>query len=220
MAGAPAPAPDVKPTLVLLPAADGMQASITARPTAGQPGRGPCLLVGAAVAWNLVSLRAETLTVSYLDDSSVHAQMVRFATQLTRDGHLPLTSWFPFLGLGSPQFLHYQSLPSMLAGLIGLAVGPDVAFRWALYLLLSLWPVSIYLAARLFGAGRSAAAASAAMSPFLSRRIPVRRRRGTAARQRPGHVRCRRSPPWLNRSREGRRSVPARLPGGLRRPSS
>ena len=125
------------------------------------------LLVGAAVAWNLVSLRAVTFGVSYLDDSSVHEQMVRFATQRFRSGHLPLTSWFPFLGLGSPQFLHYQSLPAMLTGLLGLAVGPDAAFRWSLYLLLSLWPLSVYLAARLFGAGRPAAAASAAMSPFL-----------------------------------------------------
>ena len=55
----------------------------------------------------------------------------------------------------------------MLTGMVGLVVGPDVAFRWSLYLLLSLWPVSVYLAARLFGAGRPAAAASAAMSPFV-----------------------------------------------------
>ena len=33
-----------------------------------------------------------------------------------KEGHLPLTSWFPYLGLGSPQFLHYQSLPSMTPG--------------------------------------------------------------------------------------------------------
>ena len=55
----------------------------------------------------------------------------------------------------------------MLAGALGLLTGPDVAFRWTLYLLLSLWPVSVYLAARAFGAGRAAAAASAAMAPFL-----------------------------------------------------
>jgi len=55
----------------------------------------------------------------------------------------------------------------MVTGLVGLAVGPDVAFRWSLYLLLSLWPISVYLSARAFGAGRPAAAASAAMSPFL-----------------------------------------------------
>ena len=108
-----------------------------------------------------------TLGVSYLDDSSVHEQMARFATMQFRSGHLPLTSWFPFLGLGSPQFLHYQSLPAMLTGVIGLVMGPDAAFRWTLYLLLSLWPVSVYLGARLFGAGRPAAAMSAAMSPFV-----------------------------------------------------
>ena len=129
--------------------------------------RGPWLLVAAAVTWNLVSLRALTLGVAYLDDSSVHEQMVRFATARLRAGHLPLTSWFPFLGEGSPQFLHYQSLPAMLTGLVGLATGPDAAFRWSLYLLLSLWPISVYLAARLFGARPPAAAASAAMSPFV-----------------------------------------------------
>jgi hypothetical protein len=99
--------------------------------------------------------------------------MVRFATEQLRAGHVPLGSWFPFLGLGSPQFLHYQSLPAMLAGLAGLVVGPDTAFRWSLYLLLSLWPVSIYLAARLLGAARPAAAAAAAMSPFLVSRTGI-----------------------------------------------
>ena len=93
--------------------------------------------------------------------------MVRFATAQLRAGHLPLDSWFPFLSLGSPQFLHYQSLPAMLAGIAGLLIGPNAAFRWTLYLLLSLWPVSVYLSARLFGARRPAAAAAAAMSPFL-----------------------------------------------------
>jgi hypothetical protein len=127
----------------------------------------PWSIVAAAVGWNLASLRALTVGVAYLDDNSLHEQMVRFATARLRAGHLPLTSWFPFLGEGSPQFLHYQSLPAIVTGLAGLAVGPDVAFRWSLYLLLSLWPISVYLSARAFGAGRPAAAASAAMAPFL-----------------------------------------------------
>jgi hypothetical protein len=127
----------------------------------------PWSIVAAAVGWNLASLRALTLGVTYLNDNSLHEQMVRFATVQLRAGHLPLTSWFPFLGEGSPQFLHYQSLPAIVTGLVGLAVGPDVAFRWSLYLLLSLWPISVYLSARAFGAGRPAAAASAAMAPFL-----------------------------------------------------
>ncbi len=144
-------------------------ARLTVRPPKG--GRTaswlPWSIVAAAVGWNLVSLRALTVGVAYLDDSSLHEQMVRFATAQLRAGHLPLTAWFPYLGLGSPQFLHYQSLPAMLTGALGLLIGPDVAFRWTLYLLLSLWPISVYLAARAFGAGRPAAAASAAMAPFL-----------------------------------------------------
>lgn len=94
------------------PVAAGREAIIPPRST--EATRGAWLLVAAVVLWNLVTLRALTLGVSYLDDSSVHEQMVRFATRQFQSGHLPLTSWlswFPFLGLGSPQFLHYQSLP-------------------------------------------------------------------------------------------------------------
>ena len=96
--------------------------------------------------------------VPYLDDSSVHDQMVRFATRRLQAGHLPLTSWFPYLGLGSPHFLHYQSLPSMLTGAAGMVVGGDVAFRWSLYLLLVLWPLPVFVSARVFGLSRAAAA--------------------------------------------------------------
>ncbi len=147
-------------------------AASTVRPLAFPKGRTALswawLVVVAAVAWNLVSLRAETRAVSYLNDSSMHEQMVRFATSQLRAGQLPLTSWFPFLGEGSPHLLHYQSLPAILAGALGLLIGPDAAFRWSLYLLLSLWPVSVYLSARAFGARPPAAAASAAMAPFLA----------------------------------------------------
>jgi Bacterial membrane protein YfhO len=94
--------------------------------------------------------------------------MVRFAASRISQGHLPLTSWFPYLGLGSPQFLHYQSLPSMTAGLVGSFIDPDTVFRWSLYLLLALWPLSVYWCARLFGLSRWTAAAAAAMAPFLA----------------------------------------------------
>ncbi len=54
-----------------------------------------------------------------------------------------------------------------MTGLIGVGSGPDAAFRWTLYILLALWPISVYLCARWLGASRCAAAASAAMAPFL-----------------------------------------------------
>jgi hypothetical protein len=55
----------------------------------------------------------------------------------------------------------------MLTGVAGLFIGPDAAFRWTLYLLLSGWPIAVYLSAHMLGAGRPASAAAGAMSPFL-----------------------------------------------------
>ncbi len=94
--------------------------------------------------------------------------MVRAAAARIGVGHLPLTSWWPYLGLGSPQFLHYQSLPSMISGVIGTFANPDAVFRWSLYLLLALWPLTVYWSARLFGLSRWTAAVAAAVAPFLA----------------------------------------------------
>ena len=125
-------------------------------------------LVAAAVGWNLVSLRALTLggpvPERQLDARADGAVRDRAAARRAPAAH---AAGSRSSGEGSPQFLHYQSLPAILTGALGLLTGPDAAFRWSLYLLLSLWPVSVYLSARAFGAGRPAAAASAAMAPFL-----------------------------------------------------
>ena len=131
------------------------------------------LVLAAVVGWGLWSWRSELTGVPYLDDSSVHEQMVRFAQRRLQAGHMPLTSWFPYLGLGSPQFLHYQSLPAMLTGALGLATGGNAAFRITLYLLLSLWPLSVYWSARLFDLGRSVALLTAAAAPLLISAVGV-----------------------------------------------
>ena len=125
------------------------------------------LLVGGAVAWDLISFRATLTGVAYLDDSAIHEQMVRFATLQWQHGHFPLTTWYPYLGLGSSQFLHYQSLPAMLTGALGVITGPNLAYRLTLWLLMGCWPLSVYFGARLLGLRRGAAAAAAAMAPFL-----------------------------------------------------
>ena len=128
---------------------------------------GPGVLLGAVLAWGLWNLRSTLTPVAYSDDASMHEQMVRFATTSFRDGHDPLTLWFPYLGEGSPQFLHYQSLGAMITGAWGLVLGADSAFRWSLYLLLALWPLAIYWSARILGLGRSAAACAALVSPIV-----------------------------------------------------
>ncbi|HTT91017.1 MAG TPA: YfhO family protein [Acidimicrobiales bacterium] len=127
----------------------------------------PLALVVGLVAWELSSLRATTLSVVYLNDGSVHEQMARFAAQSISAGRLPFTAWFPYIGLGSAQFLHYQSLGSVLTGLAGTVVGANVAFRWSVYLLVCCWPLAIYASARVFGLQRTAAAAAALLSSFI-----------------------------------------------------
>jgi len=149
-----------------VPAAPG---PAPAPPGAERPARfGPWLLLALSIGWGLWELRPELTAVPYLDDSSLHEQMVRTAATRISQGHLPLTSWFPYLGLGSPQFLHYQSLPSMISGLVGTFVDPDTVFRWSLYLLLALWPLAVYWSGRLFGLSRWTAASAAAVAPFLA----------------------------------------------------
>lgn len=129
--------------------------------------RAPLALVAAALAFNLVELAPELTRVAYLNDSAMHSEMVREATALLRAGHLPWTSWFPYLGLGSPDFLHYQSLGATITGALGLVIGPNRAFVLSLYLLLATWPLSIYAAGRLFRLSRWQAACAAACSPFV-----------------------------------------------------
>jgi hypothetical protein len=154
------------------------EAGLAGGPAGGRSERGLAfspqwLVVAFAVLWNYWWLRSETVDVAMLDDSSVHQQMVRFAASRLRQGHLPQTSWFPFIGLGSPQSLHYQSLPSTITGAVGIVIGPDRAFSWSLYLLLSLWPVSIYLGARAFRWGRWTAAMAALVSPLVVSAVGV-----------------------------------------------
>ncbi|MCU1492265.1 MAG: Bacterial rane protein YfhO, partial [Acidimicrobiaceae bacterium] len=124
-------------------------------------------VIGTCVA-SLVLFRRELVPTPYLNDSAVHEEMVRFALAKIRAGHVPLDSWFPFLNLGSPQYLHYQSLGAMLTALLAWAIGVGHAFTLTTWLLVCCWPLCVYGAARLFGMGRGAAAAAAMLSPFVS----------------------------------------------------
>lgn len=131
------------------------------------PGNPQLWLVGAASGWQLWTWRAERLPVASLYDGAVHEQMVRFATASIQAGRLPFTSWFPYAGLGAPQYSGYQGTASVLTGLAGVVVGAGNAYRWSLYLLVALWPFAVYGSARLFGLSRGAGAAAAVMAPFV-----------------------------------------------------
>jgi hypothetical protein len=123
-------------------------------------------LVAGVVLINLILLWPEANPGQYLNDSSIHASMTRWAALRMREGHLPFDGWYPYLSLGASRFHHYQALPAILTGLLSLPLGKGV-FPWTGYLLLATWPVAVYCGARLFGMDRWAAAIAALVSPLV-----------------------------------------------------
>jgi hypothetical protein len=128
---------------------------------------GPFVVLAVSVGFGLLELRAETSVFSYLNDEAFHLGMVQLAANLLRTGHNPLSAWYPLLNLGSPEFVHYQSLPAMITGAVGVVVGVRHAFAWSSYLLLATWPFSAFFSARLLGWSRWTAAATACASPLI-----------------------------------------------------
>jgi Gpi18-like mannosyltransferase len=129
----------------------------------------PLMLVTLACVFGLVVLRGETTAAPNLNDSAFHLQMVRWADGQIGEGRVPLDGWYPYLSLGSSQFHHYQSLPHTLTAYTArvTGAGDESTYLWIQYLLLALWPIAVYLAARLLGWGRWTAAAAAAVSPLI-----------------------------------------------------
>jgi hypothetical protein len=130
-------------------------------------GLAPLLLVAIAVGFNLYVLRGELQRVTDLNDTSVHISMVRWAEHRLSSGSLVFDGWYPRLALGFPQFHHYQSLPHILGGAIATVVGAERTVTWSYYLLLSLWPLCIYLTVRLFRFGRWTAGCTGLLAPLM-----------------------------------------------------
>ena len=126
----------------------------------------PLALVGAAVAFNLWTLRAELRDVWFLNDAGIHASMVRWVAGRISSGHLPFDGWYPYLSLGASRFHHYQSLPHIVTGALSTITGAGT-FRWSMYLLLCTWPIAVYCGGRFFDLDRWAAAVAALVSPLI-----------------------------------------------------
>jgi hypothetical protein len=129
----------------------------------------PVSLVGLASVLGLVVLRGETWAARNLNDADLHLPMVRWAGGQLREGRVPFDGWFPYFAIGSSFFHHYQSLPHTLTafGAWVIGAGDQSTYLWILYLLLALWPISVYVGARLLEWSRWTAAAAAAISPLL-----------------------------------------------------
>jgi hypothetical protein len=129
----------------------------------------PLVVVGGVCLFNLVVLRAETAPAQNVNDSAFHLQMVRSAGNLISAGRVPLDGWYPYMSLGASQFHHYQTLSHTLTAYLSHLFGghDETAYLWLQYLLLALWPVSVFWGARLLGWGRWPAAAAALVSPLV-----------------------------------------------------
>ncbi len=117
----------------------------------------PLAVVALACLFDLWVLRAQRIPTPNLNDGSVHAAMLRWAEHRISSGHLPFDA---------SQFHHYQSFPHILGGLLAVPLGADRVSYWSVYLLLALWPLSVYWGARMLGWGRWPAALAALVSPL------------------------------------------------------
>ena len=130
----------------------------------------PLSVVGASCAFGLVVLRAQTKYAENLNDGALHLLMVRWASGQLHEGRVPFDGWFPYFALGSSFFHHYQSLPHTATALLSNVLGgsTESTYLWIQYLLLALWPISVFLSARLLEWDKWTAAGAALISPLLA----------------------------------------------------
>jgi hypothetical protein len=152
---------------VSLPLRGTVREGALALPTLAQ--LGPRLLLAIPILFNLWSLRSETTAVQNVNDGHLHFAMVRWArAQILHGNIIPVDNWFPYLGLGGAQFRHYSDLGHILTAYVSVIAGATTTYYWSLYLLLALWPLSVYFGARLLGWDRWTAAAAAVCAPLLA----------------------------------------------------
>ena len=114
-----------------------------------------CVLL-LAVAFNLIYLYPEVaVKVPDLNDSGMHLLLADMAVEAITHGHDFTDPWQSTMSMGYPMFHFYQHLPHVTVALVHvltLRVFPVAdMLNWTSYLLLSLFPLSIYWSLRRFG---------------------------------------------------------------------
>ena len=158
------------------PAAGGPPAGFTVQVSLVHPERwGTALLLVLAVLFNLVMLYPELVTqVPPLNDNVLHLLNLRRTAEAFSTGQTPTDSWLSQVALGYPLFHQYQHLAYLLPGLL-LAIFKGVLtaegmLRLTTYLLLSIFPLSLYWSGRRLGLDRLPSVLAAALGPLLATR--------------------------------------------------
>lgn len=114
-----------------------------------------CLLT-AAVAFNLVYLYSSfSVEVSAGTDLVLHTLLSEAVVEAITSGQNFTDPWQASMGMGHPMFHYYQHLPHVIVGLIHVltfgAFSVAGIVTWTTYLLLGIFPLSIYWSLRRFG---------------------------------------------------------------------
>ncbi len=131
------------------------------------------LVLIAAIAFNLIALYPEvSIDAPPLNDSVLHLLNVRRVTDAFTQGQNPTDPWLSQVALGYPLFHHYQHLAYLLPGLIVAlskgALSAQSVLNWTSYVLLSLFPLSLYWSGRRWGLDRLPALCASVLGPLLS----------------------------------------------------
>jgi hypothetical protein len=114
-----------------------------------------CLLIGA-VAFNLINLYSFfSVEVSTGTDMVLHTILAEAAAEAISNGQNFTDRWQGSMGMGHPMFHYYQHLPHVAIGLFHVVTFEAFAVadlvRWSAYLLISIFPLSIYWSLRRIG---------------------------------------------------------------------
>lgn len=134
------------------------------------------LLVALPILFNAIALFPEVAHLApSTNDQVFHYTFIQRANQAISGGANPFDHWLPELELGFPQFLYYQNLPHLAVVLVYRLLFGTVSLLRLLnifrYLLLVLFPLTVYWSMRRMEFSPIACAVSAAFSSMLASRL-------------------------------------------------
>ncbi len=131
------------------------------------------ILVLAAVAFQAFVLHHELAVGRVnLNDNVLHATLTARTAEALAEGENPFDFWGSEWTLGYPVPRTYQPLGHLAAAALHLVLGSSVDLAtllgWVRFLLLCLWPATVYLSARWLALSPRTAAAAALLSPWVT----------------------------------------------------
>src|SRR5258706_94474 len=134
------------------------------------------LIVALPMLFNAVELLPELTAVPNVNDDAAHLLFVERANDAITHGEDPVDFWVPDLELGFPQFAYYQLLPHLavvaLDRLFLERVDIVTVFNAVRYVLLVVFPLTVFWSMRRMRFGAVAAAMGAAASSLLATNAP------------------------------------------------